>query len=199
MSNNRLRCSFFLFIACVLTASIRASALPAACGKDDVQFSVKTKNAVPEPLTADQKVATVVFIEDVGGEVSPAPTIRFGADGAWVGATRGKSYFVYSVIPGKHSLCGSRQGGARADRDNVAVAPLTAEAGKVYFFSFKITRIQVGDAELAGGGGLPGNPGNANLNVRERDGLDTVSFTPLPEDQAREQVKRLPMSFSSVK
>jgi hypothetical protein len=64
-------------------------------------------------------------------------TVRFGIDGAWVGADFGNSYFAIDVAPGEHHLCADWQSVAR--KKNVDLTSFTAEPGKVYYFSAAVT------------------------------------------------------------
>lgn len=66
--------------------------------------------------------------------------MRVGLDGVWVGANKGKSYFSFQVDPGDHQVCTKWQSSVfkkTAERIGSA-APLTAEAGKVYFFRIQV-------------------------------------------------------------
>ena len=62
--------------------------------------------------------------------------VRYGVDGAWVGANKGNSYFAVTVDPGVHHLCVSWQSALRQiEEEHVRMAIFTAEAGKVYYFA----------------------------------------------------------------
>jgi hypothetical protein len=89
----------------MLTGIARAQMWPAGCGKDDVQFKVKTDKKQPVRSSPEAGKAQIIFVEAVKGPFGTAPIARFGVDGAWVGADRGTSYFVVSVDPGEHQLC----------------------------------------------------------------------------------------------
>jgi hypothetical protein len=113
----------------------RCAKLPDACGDDQVKFDVTTQEGQTAPAPPSASKAQIVFIEDGGGR---RDTVRFGVDGAWVGATTGNSYFTLEVAPGIHHLCASWLGGTR----EFDLAPVTAEVGKVYFFAAEVTRSQ---------------------------------------------------------
>jgi len=137
--------SSFLFLPLILAASSAASAstpLPDSCGSDKVRFEVsKAKGQATIPTPAEGK-ARIVFIDTVlwtgvhiGGGGN---TTRFGIDGAWAGATSGNSYFTVEVAPGEHHLCSAEQGAFSAKKDTVNMTSFTAEAGKIYYFEYKV-------------------------------------------------------------
>jgi hypothetical protein len=130
----------FFLLACATAGQAGATALPSACGDDKIQFDVKTQKAEPASLTPEPGKALVVLIETIDGSVPPwdVPSTRFAIDGTWIGANRGNSYFVISVTPGAHNVCSGWQGSFSEQRDRSDMSPLTAEAGKVYFFESKV-------------------------------------------------------------
>lgn len=123
------------------TVQSRAASLPDSCGRDAVKFDVATKksNAAPEPPT-DGK-AQVVLLENENQMIGPFmyATVRFGMDGAWVGADQGNSYFVLDVAPGLHHLCANWQSAFHQLKKNVDLTSFTADPGKVYYFSADVT------------------------------------------------------------
>lgn len=141
------------FVVAILAASFAGTAhaknkervLPDACGSDAVQFDLASHKAdtVPPP-PADGK-AQIVFIQTLTVKnyhvfhhgISDF-TARFGLDGAWVGAAGDNSYITVDVAPGEHHLCGSVQGSNKAFQDMVGATSLNAEAGKVYYYEFKV-------------------------------------------------------------
>ena len=127
-----------IFAATVLSASAAyaqdqaASARTAAgCGPSQTQFEVKLDDSLHVLAHPEEGKAIVyVFEDDFSG-----PTMRIGVDGAWTGATNGKSFLYFTLAPGEHSVCtewqstvfkktSERVGGAKT---------LTVEAGKVYY------------------------------------------------------------------
>jgi hypothetical protein len=130
------RMAAFLFcVLFVLGNQLRATTLPDACGNDKVKFDVTTQKGQPASPTAGK--AEIVFIEDQNEEHNPWhpwDTVRFGVDGAWVGADKGNSYFTLDVAPGLHHLCASWQG-----QNSFDLAPIAAKAGKVYYFGADVT------------------------------------------------------------
>jgi hypothetical protein len=64
-------------------------------------------------------------------------TVRFGIDGAWVGADNGNSYFALSVDSGVHHLCANWQSVIKGK--NVDLTSFTAEPGKIYYFASNVT------------------------------------------------------------
>jgi hypothetical protein len=92
-------------------AQAHATVLPDACGDDKVKFDVKTQKDQPPPVPPEAGKSQLLLIENNDPQVSgfSYATIRFGTDGAWVGADKGNSYFVLTVNPGEHQLCASWQ------------------------------------------------------------------------------------------
>jgi hypothetical protein len=144
----RMKIGHALLLLCTsLLLSVPALAksntiLPDGCGDDAVKFDAKQENDNPGlPALADG-MALIVFSENMPSEMKVQTTTRFGADGAWVGATKGDSYFTLSVDPGDHNLCASMQSApSRMKKTFTQVATLTAEAGKVYYFEAAINVI----------------------------------------------------------
>jgi hypothetical protein len=71
---------------------------------------------------ADKAVLVIVRTTSMGFGV----VIDNYIDGKMIGQTRGKSYFISNVKPGRHYLM--------AHAENIAVARLNFEAGRMYFF-----------------------------------------------------------------
>ena len=103
--------------------------------------------------------------------------VRFGVDGAWVGATMGNSYFAISLKPGVHHLCAVL--GKKVDAQ-----PLTVEAGKVYYFqvAYRAEGTQYGTSD------------HANYQVNEN-----VDFSMLDEDNGKYRVKASALSIAIPK
>ena len=112
-----------------------------SCGLSNVKFAVKTTTA-PAPVTPDAGKALLYFIQDdTNFESRPRPSVRFGMDGQWVGATNSNSWFVIPVDPGEHHLCANWQRRmVLLNPDHlVAAAHFTAKAGVSYFFRMRDT------------------------------------------------------------
>lgn len=135
----------FIVAALAFALQARCATLPDACGSDKVKFDVTLKKGQPAPAPPVAGKAQIVFIEDENLAVLPFSfaTVRFGMDGAWVGADYGSSYFSVDIAPGVHHLCASWQGSV--GRGNFDLAPFTAEAGKVYYFAAEITVSEYGN------------------------------------------------------
>jgi hypothetical protein len=131
--------SFCVCLAMSLTA--RCTTLPGACGDSTVQFDVKTAKHQPPPAPPAAGKAQIVFLEN--GNVALGPfmhaTVRFGMDGAWVGADNGSSYFALDVAPGVHHLCANWQSSLGAFNKDVGLTSFTAKQGKVYYFEANVT------------------------------------------------------------
>lgn len=186
-------------IAVTLSAATQASAAnwPDACGKDSVQFKVKTNKAQSELVVPEAGKALLVFTETVSGPFGSAPIARFGVDGSWAGANKGGSYFAVSVAPGEHHLCAVRQSGAKSDKANVGEATVNAQAGNVYYYDFKLTRTAIGSPRENGGGGLPGTP--HDMTAKEPETVDSVAFTTLDEKEGQQLIGHSPQSISIAK
>jgi hypothetical protein len=180
-----------------VVAQASAATWPDACGKDSTQFKVKIDKKQVAPTTPEAGKALIVFTESVSGDFGSDPLARFGVDGSWVGADKGASYFAMSVAPGEHRLCAARQSRAKSDETNVGVATLTAEAGKVYYYDFNITRTPTGSPHMQGGGGLPGTP--HDMTTRIPDTIDSVSFAALDENEGKHRTNVSPVSVSTAK
>jgi hypothetical protein len=135
-------CVLLLAVALASTGQSGAATLPDACGNDNVQFDVTTKKHQPVPAPAEAGKSQIIFIEVLdktwGCWDCGTPSARFGVDGAWVGATKGNSYFAIDVPPGEHHLCAGWQSAFGHLRQMVGMASLHAEAGKTYYFEAKV-------------------------------------------------------------
>ena len=131
----------------VLAVQARATILPDACGDDKVKFDVKTEMSKTAPAPPADGKAQIVFIENENHMIGPFmhATVRFGMDGAWMGANNSNSYFTVTVDPGVHHLCASWQSALGRVEKNVDVTSVTAEPGKVYYFAADVTVIPTGD------------------------------------------------------
>jgi hypothetical protein len=131
--------AFFLCASLACAGQVRASVLPDSCGNDKIKFDVKTEKGQPAPTGPAEGKAQIVFIENENQMVVPFhdATVRFGMDGAWVGASYGNSYFALTVNPGVHHLCASWQ--SNIGKKNVDVTSFTAEPGQIYYFAAEVT------------------------------------------------------------
>jgi hypothetical protein len=101
----------------------------AGCGRNEIQFDVKT-NKTQHPQAPADAARAVIYVFS-GAEF---PNVRIGMDGRWMGANHGESYFFFMAEPGEHRLCWDVQKGQEKLSDQGAATTFTAEAGKVYFF-----------------------------------------------------------------
>lgn len=130
--------AMLLFAAPVL-AQEHPAAAPASggCGPSGAQFDVSTNKNQHPVAQPDSGKALVYVIEDME---RTGTTMRVGLDGAWVGASKGKSYFFFSVDPGDHQLCTKWQSALfkkTADRIGSAIT-LKAEPGKIYYLRIQV-------------------------------------------------------------
>lgn len=110
----------------------------AACGPDDVSFSVKTSEGSHPAATAESGKALVYVIgQDLTACSNCGKVIRVGVDGAWAGAMDFGSYMSFTVEPGEHHLCTNWQSFFAGSKKPVGLANLTAEAGKIYYFRMR--------------------------------------------------------------
>src|ERR1700721_1652469 len=110
-----------------------AARTAAGCGSSGEMFNVQTTDLKhPVGQTEPGKALVYFFVDFV-----TAPTMRVGADGNWVGANNGKSYFFFQVDPGEHNVCTEGQSGTfKKSSERVGEAMhLTAEAEKTYSIS----------------------------------------------------------------
>jgi hypothetical protein len=144
----------FFFLVASAFAQDHAAVMAAessACGPSSTTFAVSPdadQHPTPQP---DSDKALVFVVEDLGqcadcysagsplavSDVSDAVT-KVGADGVWVGANKGKSHFFFTTTPGEHHLCVNWQSRLSERAQAFAMASLTAEAGKVYYFRSRL-------------------------------------------------------------
>jgi hypothetical protein len=132
------------FLVCLsLACSRRAAAYtwPESCGDEKVNLEVKTEKHQPAPARPAEGKAQIIFIQAENQMVAPFhnATVRFGMDGAWVGANNGDSYFALTVDPGLHHLCASWQSAWKRLNKNVDLTSFTAEPGQVYYYAAQVT------------------------------------------------------------
>jgi hypothetical protein len=174
-----------LLLCASLFPAVQAKAktiLPDSCGDDSVTFDVSTKKDQPPPPPPAEGKAQIVFIEDENAKLDSFryANVRYGLDGAWVGANYGDSYFIIDVTPGVHHVCANVQASKLwlgIFKKAVDMATFTAEAGKVYYFS-------------------------ANMKVtRSGDDSRTFDFTfsPIDEEEGRYRVKAWKVATWKIK
>jgi len=168
-----------VLFACIFTlASVaRASTvLPDSCGDAKTNFTIEKKKSdgkVPAPaegkalLVLEYPVIwTGVHLGTGGGD------LRVGMDGAWLGAAQSNSYFTVQIDPGEHHLCVTEAGAfGGVKKDGIAMAKVNAEAGKTYFYQYKLT-----------------------FQVQNKATARTFNFALADEDEGRFQVKSLKRS-----
>ncbi len=142
-----------------------AAAPTAACGNLGVSMAVNLDSkhhtvAQPEPGTAQ-----IYFIQDTGLSITLAyPSTKIGIDGKWVGANKKNSYFAVPVSPGEHHLCAAIQ--SSFVRNDIELAHLSAEAGKVYYYRTRI--------------------------IVSKDGPEYLGFVPVDSDEAAYMIASYP-------
>jgi hypothetical protein len=194
-----MRFAIAVVAAGVLAGTVQASAAvwPDACGKDQVQFKVKTQKKAQPPAAPAAGTAQVIFFESQQGEFLTSPTVRYGIDGSWVGANRGVSYFAVSVPAGTHHLCAIRQSATKGDKDSAGLVTLNAEAGKTYYYDLTVVRTEVGTPEVIASGGKPGELPTSM--VKDKPTIDSVSFATVTESDAKSRMAKTPLSTFTQK
>jgi len=167
--------ALFLCLSLACAGQLWAAPLPDSCGNDNAKFEVKTKAGQPVPAGPAEGKAQIFFIEGENQPVGPFmhATIRFGIDGAWVGANNGDSYFALTVDPGLHHLCASWQSDLETFKKNVELTSFTAEPGQVYYFAAQVT-------------------------VNSRNSL-SFGFSQMNEDEGKYRVQQSKLSISKAK
>ena len=118
---------FLLLLWCCAFGQDKAAiaAAEAGCGPDDLEFSVTTDESQhPAPAPENGKALIYVVQKATG-------TFKFGADGKWLGALKGGTYFYTSVEPGEHHVCVK---GSLPLWKGVALHGLEAKAGETHYF-----------------------------------------------------------------
>jgi hypothetical protein len=195
----KLKSALLLAVA-ALTVSVQAWAkstvLPDSCGDDKVTFDVKIEKDQPPPPSPAEGKALIVFVQNSGAR-QWAPPIRFAMDGAWVGATKGDSYFAVQVDPGEHKICTTLQPGFGKNRyiqSSVEMASITAEAGKVYYFEAAVNVVRGASGSVAPTMGANGTmSGGGSVS-----GGGSISFalTQLTDDVGKYRLKAWKLSIS---
>ncbi|MGB9408645.1 MAG: hypothetical protein WCA89_13995 [Terracidiphilus sp.] len=137
---------FAVSLLCLsLFSTLHAWALPDSCGKEGVQFKVTTQPIPIDFKALDAGKAQIVFLESemTAGMVLNGAETRLGVDGAWVGATKGNSYFSLSLIPGQHHLCANWPADFAPEWALTGLASLNAKPGEVYYYRIKIRHIRL--------------------------------------------------------
>lgn len=150
-------------------AQVPAAVPTAACGPENVSFSVKRDKSQHALAQPEQGKTWVYFIQEKGSDALGV-TAMIGLDGTWVGANKDSSYFAVSVEPGEHHLCANLQ--SRRGHP-VGLAHFTAEAGQAYYFNARV---------------VYGEAASANL-----------FFAPVDTDQAKYLIAAFPLSVSTLK
>ena len=113
-----------------------ATAAAPGCGPANIKFAVKSDSSNHPVSKPEEGKALVYFIQDDQYFFSrPRPTVKWGVDGNWVGATQSNAYFAFSVDPGEHHLCSEWQTSVGPFAGHQASAThFVAKAGRVYYF-----------------------------------------------------------------
>ena len=103
------------------------AAAEAACGPRDAMFEVRA-DVAQHPTPPPESGKALIYVAQRDGISS-----KFGIDGKWVGANKGKTYFFVSIDPGEHHLCAIGHIGA-GPGNWVALHHLRAAAGATYCY-----------------------------------------------------------------
>jgi len=170
----------FLAVSAFAQNSEHAAPVQAACGPSETQFQIKLENKAGTEPQIDSGKALIYVMEDQRFKYVKDVTVRIGADGGWVGATRGQSFLTFSLEAGEHHLCVDwmPQGAAR----EIALFGFTAEAGKVYYLR----------ARISGGPGSSFDPSALAYG-------SAIDLDPVNEDEGKMLVDISPASVSHAK
>jgi Protein of unknown function (DUF2846) len=137
----------FLFVSPAFAQGQAETARSAAgCGPSQTQFDVKLDVELHMLAQPEAGKAIVYVFEDAFN----SPTMRIGADGAWAGATKAKSFLYFSLTPGDHNVCTEWQSNFFkniSERVGAAIS-LNVEAGKVYFIRMTFEEITKGSGRI---------------------------------------------------
>lgn len=154
-----------------------ANDLPTGCGPDAAHYKVKTEKNTAEMGGAPADKARLVFVQTLDGDFPSGPTSRFGVDGAWVGAAKGRSFLTVEVAPGTHQICASRQSSAKLEHENAGTMSVQVEAGQTYVYQFTIKGVEVSGAEMhTSASGVPGT----SMTAKDPQTADSVELTAQP-------------------
>ena len=158
--------TFFLsLLSCCAFGQDKAaiSSAEAGCGPDNTELSMTTdESRHPTPAPENGKALIYVVQRATG-------TFKFGADGKWLGALKGGSYFYATVDPGEHHLCVK---GHLPLSKGLSLHQLNAKPGETYYFFVHM---------LSGGG------------------YNELTLTELDQDEGKELVARSKFSSSHAK
>lgn len=161
-----------VLFSCPLFAQNNAFPSPAACGDLNVRMTVNLNDSKHDLTQPKPGMAQIYFLQDTGLSITIAyPTTRIGIDGEWVGANKKDSYFSAFVPPGEHHLCVAIQ--SSFVRNNIELAHLTAEAGKIYYFRTRI--------------------------LYSRDGLVYLTLAPADSDEAKFLIESFPLATAHAR
>ena len=99
-----------------------------ACGTEKVDYKQNTDKAqhpTPEP-PADKSLVYVLRTSMLGYKINS----KLAVDGKWMGVNRGKTYFFFTVDPGKRYFC--------SEAENQDYLSLDVEAGKTYYLKQRV-------------------------------------------------------------
>ena len=172
-----MKTTLVVIAAMCLATAVFAQDSPAAsqgaCGPAEVRFDARASSAKPATLETGKALVYVneVF-KKVPGELAN-PTIRVGLDGSWMGATRANSYISFSVEPGDHHLCTNWQSHLKRLSREVSFTGFTAEAGKTYYFTAKVSYQSSGTSTVMSLDLTPVNPDEGQYLVASNPGSDS--------------------------
>ena len=129
-----------MLLSCLALAQDDAAIVKAkaACGPDNVSFSVKTSEGSHPAATIEPGKALVYVVgQDLTACNGCGRVARIGLDGSWAGAINFGSYTSFSIEPGEHHLCTNWQSFFAGSKKPVGLANFVAEAGRIYYFRIR--------------------------------------------------------------
>ncbi|MGC1383893.1 MAG: hypothetical protein WA823_08945 [Candidatus Acidiferrales bacterium] len=108
----------------------------AGCGPAGERFAVTKGSKDQTNSRPEAGKALIYFVQDDRFFTNKTqPTIKWGLDGAWVGATQHLLYFRMTIEPGEHRLCSEWQAPDTVSKRTIfGAAILHARAGQTYYY-----------------------------------------------------------------
>lgn len=119
----------------------------ASCGSTPANFTVKRQFDSNSPIQPPPGKALVYLIESTYDIPMVNKKVNIGLDGSWIAATDANSHISFTVDPGVHHLCAAWDSHAfMSDESQTLLLRLNAEAGHIYYLSYRALLTQPGMA-----------------------------------------------------
>ncbi len=123
-----------------------------ACGLRSAKLDVRRIDGTHRTVQQPRRGRGLLYvIQDVQEQVpaNSSLTTRFGADGRWVGANQGRSYFTLELQPGIHHLCVSGQWTRLRSTNSIALRRIVVQPDQIYFLRVRLLYPNAGSISLA--------------------------------------------------